>query len=66
MGPLLDARLRATIASMQTVQHNRLVLVGPARHERETKIRRYRLARLKLEDRDEREPRFAHLKRVYD
>jgi hypothetical protein len=51
---------------MQTVQHNRLVLVGPTRDERETKIRRYRLARLKLEDRDEREPRFAHLKRVYD
>ena len=47
---------------------SRLVLVGPTRTEREDKIRRYRLARLKLDgtDRSAGEPRYAHLKRVYD
>jgi hypothetical protein len=48
---------------------SRLVLVGPTRAEREPKIRRYRLARLKLVEAIERpsdEARYAHLKRVYD
>ena len=47
---------------------SRLVLVGPTRAEREAKIRRYRLARLKLDavDRLAEDPRYAHLKRVYD
>jgi hypothetical protein len=51
----------------------RLVLVGAPRAEREQKIRRYRLARLRLEsdlDRSrgaERESnRFSHLRRQYD
>jgi hypothetical protein len=52
---------------MQSAQPNRLVLLAPPREEREQKIRRYRLARLKLDDqREERESPFAHLKRVYD
>jgi hypothetical protein len=55
------------MASMQSAQPNRLVLLAPSRDDREQKIRRYRLARLKLdEQRDEREAPFAHLKRVYD
>ena len=48
---------------------SRLVLLGPTRVEREPKIRRYRLARLKLVEPAERETgeaRYAHLKRVYD
>ena len=47
----------------------RLVLLGPQRVEREPKVRRYRLARLKLdgaEGRPRDEARYAHLKRVYD
>ena len=46
-----------------------LVLVGPPRVERDAKVRRYRLARLKLEGTEGRlrgDARFAHLKRVYD
>ena len=49
---------------------SRLVLLGPASGARDAKVRRYRLARLKLEGNDARrsrnESRFAHLKRVYD
>ncbi len=47
---------------------SRLVLVGPTRTEREDKIRRYRLARLKLDGtgRPADDSRYAHLKRVYD
>jgi hypothetical protein len=48
---------------------SRLVPLGPTRAEREPKIRRYRLARLKLvdaEEREGREMRYAYLKRVYD
>jgi hypothetical protein len=48
---------------------SRLVLVAPPRNEREAKIRRYRLARLKLTDdpgRARGADRFAHLKRIYD
>jgi hypothetical protein len=56
--------------TMSTSALSRLVLVGPERAEREPKIRRYRLARLKLADagdaRAARESRYAHLKRVYD
>ena len=47
---------------------NRLVLVGPTRDVRDAKVRRYRLARLKL-DGDARmrsESPYAHLKRLYD
>ena len=50
----------------------RLVLLAPTRDERDhddAKIRRYRLARLKLTDdpsRRREESPFAHLKRVYD
>ena len=50
---------------------NRLVLLAP-RREADTKIRRYRLARVKLEGNrapsrtDERADRFSHLKRSYD
>ena len=49
-------------------QHSRLVLLGPPRDERETKIRRYRLARLKLTDDPGRRAQapYAHLKRLYD
>jgi hypothetical protein len=47
---------------------SRIVLVGPSRADEESKIRRYRLARLKLEDNDrtEEQARYAHLKRLYD
>lgn len=48
---------------------SRIVLLGPAdRSDEESKIRRYRLARLKLEgnDRLEGQARYAHLKRLYD
>jgi hypothetical protein len=48
---------------------SRLVLLGPAHAARDAKVRRYRLARLKLEGNDARprgESRYAHLKRVYD
>lgn len=48
---------------------SRLVLLGPATAARDAKVRRYRLARLKLEGNDarpHRESRYAHLKRVYD
>ena len=49
---------------------SRLVLLGPSsRTDDESKIRRYRLARLKLDDNDDRsrsETRYAHLKRLYD
>lgn len=49
---------------------SRLVLVAPPRSDREAKIRRYRLARLKLTDSPDRSARreapFSHLKRVYD
>jgi len=46
----------------------RLVLLAPARDEseRDAKIRRYRLARLKLTEEPRREAPFSHLKRVYD
>jgi hypothetical protein len=63
---LLDAPLRATMSSMQPASVHRLVLLAPPKQERDPKIRRYRLARLKLEDREEHESRFSHLKRVYD
>ena len=58
-----------TIRTMSTPAPSRLILLGPARAEREPKIRRYRLARLKLVEPEERasaEARYAHLKRVYD
>jgi hypothetical protein len=47
---------------------SRLVLLGPTRSDEESKIRRYRLARLKLEAgaRRDGEARYAHLKRLYD
>jgi hypothetical protein len=49
---------------------SRLVLVAPLRNDRDAKIRRYRLARLKLTDDPgrgaRRESPFSHLKRVYD
>jgi hypothetical protein len=45
---------------------SRLVLLAPARDDREAKIRRYRLARLKLTEEPRREAPFSHLKRVYD
>ena len=49
---------------------SRLVLVAPPRTDREAKIRRYRLARLKLTDTPDRgshrDVPFSHLKRVYD
>lgn len=49
---------------------NRLVLVGPARGSRGrdgAAVRRYRLARLKVEGhRRPDERRFEHLKRTYD
>ena len=55
--------------TMNQSAFSRLVLVGPARAERDAKVRRYRLARLKLEGGEARlrgDARFAHLKRVYD
>jgi hypothetical protein len=47
---------------------NRLVLIGPSRLERDAKVRRYRLARLKLDGdtRSRGESPYAHLRRVYD
>ena len=45
---------------------SRLVLLSPERNERDAKIRRYRLARLKLTEEPRRESPFSHLKRVYD
>jgi hypothetical protein len=47
---------------------NRIALLPEPRLAREAKIRRYRLARLKLdgEGRLRGDARFAHLKRVYD
>jgi len=54
---------------MTTPALHRLVLVGPPRtSEREAKIRRYRLARLKLDHglRPRGEQAYAHLKRLYD
>ena len=58
------------MATMSTTPAlNRVVLLGPTEAEREPKIRRYRLARLKLVEpaaRPSGETRYAHLKRVYD
>jgi hypothetical protein len=58
-------RMAASIA-----QANRLVLVGPARAARgrdTASLRRYRLARLRVEgERKLDAPRHDHLKRVYD
>jgi hypothetical protein len=55
---------------MSTPALSRVVLLGPTQVERQPKIRRYRLARLKLADaadaRLSPESRYAHLKRVYD
>jgi len=49
---------------------NRFILVGPARGSRpsDERVRRYRLARLKVEPetRAARDRRFQHLKRMYD
>jgi hypothetical protein len=46
---------------------SRLVLLAPPRDDRDAKIRRYRLARLKLtDDPARRESPFQHLKRTYD
>jgi len=47
---------------------SRLALLPEPRLAREAKIRRYRLARLKLEGegRPRGDARFAHLKRIYD
>ena len=58
-----------TMRTMTSPALSRIMLNGPPRTEREPKIRRYRLARLKLVDADERagrEMRYAYLKRVYD
>jgi len=55
--------------AMTAAPISRLVLLAPPRDEREAKIRRYRLARLKLSDEDRRprgDARYAHLKRLYD
>jgi hypothetical protein len=54
---------------MNQPAYSRLVLLGPASVARDAKVRRYRLARLKLEGNDGKprsESRYAHLKRVYD
>ena len=54
---------------MNQPAYSRLVLLGPASVARDAKVRRYRLARLKLEGNDNKlrtESRYAHLKRVYD
>jgi hypothetical protein len=55
--------------TMPAAPVSRLVLLAPPREDREPKIRRYRLARLKLNDDPRRlreESRYAHLKRLYD
>ena len=56
--------------TMTAAPISRLVLLAPPRDERESKIRRYRLARLKLTDDERARPRgdarYAHLKRLYD
>jgi hypothetical protein len=54
---------------MNAAPISRLVLIAPEREQRDAKIRRYRLARLKLTDDPSRprgDARFSHLKRVYD
>ena len=64
---MLTTLLEAKLRRMTPPDVSRLVLLGPARHESDAKVRRYRLARLKLDDERARgEARFAHLKRVYD
>ena len=47
---------------------NRLILVGPTGDARDAKVRRYRLARLKLDGEPgvRSESPYAHLKRLYD
>lgn len=67
---MLDALQRATMLSMNA-SASRIVLLPESRAAaREGKIRRYRLARVKLDEAAARtecdEPRFAHLKRLYD
>ena len=52
------------IMSTPAIATRRVVLLPESREGREAKIRRYRLARLRLDD--VREPRFSHLKRQYD
>jgi hypothetical protein len=52
------------IMSTPAIATRRVVLLPEPREGREAKIRRYRLARLRLDE--TREPRFSHLKRSYD
>lgn len=58
------------IRMTNAVATNRLVLLGPPRGARGrdgASVRRYRLARLRVEgQRRPDEPRFEHLKRTYD
>ena len=51
---------------MNAAPISRLVLVAPPRTDREAKIRRYRLARLKLTEEPRRGAPFSHLKRMHD
>ena len=66
---MLDAPHESTMASMHA-SARRIVLLPEPRDAREGKIRRFRLARVKLDAADARdardELRFAHLKRLYD
>ena len=63
-----DAGMTST-ATAPPAPPRRLVLVpvGPPAGRSDTSVRRYRLARLRLEGREvAREERFAHCKRAYD
>ena len=69
IGPMPSEPERSSMRVMSTpAPISRLVLVGPERRARDEKIRRYRLARVRVEavSRGRREDRFAHLRRAYD
>ncbi|HEU4658058.1 MAG TPA: hypothetical protein VFR97_11050 [Capillimicrobium sp.] len=71
IGPMRTPTATSTMLTMNSaLAAKRLVLVGPPRGSRgrdQTTVRRYRLARLKLDPAPRTdEGRFDHLKRLYD
>jgi hypothetical protein len=70
IGPMTARPERSTIPNMTTPATLSRVVLVPSRDKPrgEDKIRRYRLARLKLQsnERPDAESRFAHLRRAYD
>lgn len=69
-GPMSTVEGASNMHYMTTAAANRLVLIGPARGPRgrdSATIRRYRIARLRLEGQQRPgKPAHAHLKRLYD